>query len=77
MSTENDVDFSVDTREGSTSPLLLLLGLSRFSRSSSWWGRRQRLEVSVVPHGMLEVCAVLEGVAHVLVVRALSVEDVV
>jgi hypothetical protein len=77
MSAKDDVDFSVDTQEGSTTSLLLLLGLSRFSRSSSWWGRRQRLEGSVVPHGMLEVSAVLEGVAHVLVVRALGVEDVI
>jgi hypothetical protein len=35
------------------------------------------LEGSAVPHGMLEVSAVPEGVAHVLVVRALGVEDVV
>jgi hypothetical protein len=56
---------------------LLLLGLSRFSRSSSWWGRWQRLEGSTIPHGVLEVSAVPEGVAHVLVVRALGVEDVV
>jgi hypothetical protein len=35
------------------------------------------LEGSVVPNGVLEVSAVLEGVAHVLVVRALGVEDVV
>jgi hypothetical protein len=56
---------------------LLLLGLSRFSMSSSWWGRWQRLEGSTVPHGMLEVSAVPEGVAHVLVVWALGVEDVV
>jgi hypothetical protein len=35
------------------------------------------LEGSVVPHGMLEVSAVPEGVAHVLVVRALGIEDVV
>jgi hypothetical protein len=56
---------------------LLLLGLSRFSRSSSWWGRRQRLEGSDVPHRMLEVSTVLKGVAHVLVVLALGVEDVV
>jgi hypothetical protein len=77
VSAEDDVDFSVNAWEGSTSPLLLLLGLSRFSRSSSWRGRRQRLEGSVVPHRMLEVSAVPEGVAHVLVVRALGVEDVV
>jgi hypothetical protein len=77
MSAKDDVDFSIDTREGSTSSLLQLLGLSRFSRSSSWWGRRQRLEGSAVPHGMLEVSAVPEGVAHVLVVRALGVDDVV
>jgi hypothetical protein len=77
MSAEDDVDLSVDTREGSASPLLLLLGLSRFSRSSSWRGRRQRLEGSAIPHGMLEVSTVPEGVAHVLVVRALGVEDVV
>jgi hypothetical protein len=56
---------------------LLLLGLSRFSRSSSWWGRWQRLEGSAIPHGMLEVSTVLKGVAHVLVVWALGVEDVV
>jgi hypothetical protein len=77
MSAEDDVDFSVDAWEGSTSSPILLLGLSRFSRSSSWWGRRQRLEGSAVPHGMLEVSAVPKGVAHVLVVRALGVEDVV
>jgi hypothetical protein len=76
MSAEDDVDFSVDARECPTSPLLLL-GLSRFSRSSSWWGRWQRLEGLVVPHGVLEVSAISEGVAHVLVVRALGVEDVV
>jgi hypothetical protein len=35
------------------------------------------LEGSVVPDGVLEVSVVSEGVAHVLVVRALSVEDVV
>jgi hypothetical protein len=35
------------------------------------------LEGSVVPHGMLEVSAVPEGVAHVFVVQALGVEDVV
>jgi hypothetical protein len=35
------------------------------------------LEGSTVPHGMLEVSAVPKGVAHVLVVRALGVEDVV
>jgi hypothetical protein len=39
MSAEDDVDLSVDTREGSTSSLLLLLGLSRFSWSSP---RRRR-----------------------------------
>jgi hypothetical protein len=35
------------------------------------------LEGSVVPDGVLEVSAVPKGVAHVFVVRALSVEDVV
>jgi hypothetical protein len=35
------------------------------------------LEGSAVPDGVLEVSAVLKGVAHVLVVRALSVKDVV
>jgi hypothetical protein len=35
------------------------------------------LEGSTVPHGMLEVSTVPEGVAHVLVVQALGVEDVV
>jgi hypothetical protein len=38
VSTEDDVDFFVNAWEGSTSSLLLLLGLSRFSRSSSWRG---------------------------------------
>jgi hypothetical protein len=35
------------------------------------------LEGSAVPHGVLDVSAIPEGVAHVLVVRALGVEDVV
>jgi hypothetical protein len=35
------------------------------------------LEGSAVPDGVLEVSAILEGVAHVLVVRALGIEDVV
>jgi hypothetical protein len=35
------------------------------------------LEGSTVPDGMLEIPAVPEGVAHVLVVRTLGVEDVV
>jgi hypothetical protein len=35
------------------------------------------LEGSAVPHEVLEVSAVPEGVAHVLVVWALGVEDVV
>jgi hypothetical protein len=40
MSAEDDIDLFVDAREGSTSSLLLLLGLSRFSWSSSRRGRR-------------------------------------
>jgi hypothetical protein len=39
MSAEDDVDFSVDVRECSASSPFLLLRLSRFSGSSSWWGR--------------------------------------
>jgi hypothetical protein len=35
------------------------------------------LEGSAVPNGMLEVLAVPKSVAHVLVVRALGVEDVI
>jgi hypothetical protein len=35
------------------------------------------LERSVVPDGVLEVSAVPKGVAHVLVIRALGIEDVV
>jgi hypothetical protein len=77
MSAEDDVDFSVDARERSASSPILLLRLSRFSGSSLWWGRWQRLEGSTVPNGVLEVSAVLEGVAHVLVVRVLGVEDVI
>jgi hypothetical protein len=77
MSAKDDVDFSINARERSASSPLLLLRLSRFSRSSSWWGTWPRLEGSVVPHGVLEVSAVPEGVAHVFVVRALGIEDVV
>jgi hypothetical protein len=77
MSVEDDVYFSIDAGECSISSPFLLLRLSRFSGSSSWWGRWQRLEGSAVPNGVLEVSAVPEGVAHVLVVRALGVEDVV
>jgi hypothetical protein len=77
MSSEDDVDFSVDAWECSASSPFLLLRLSRFSGSSSWWARWQRLEGSAVPDGVLEVSAVLEGVAHVLMVRTLGVEDVV
>jgi hypothetical protein len=77
VSAEDDVDFSVDARECSASSPFLLLRLSRFSGSSLWWGRWQRLEGSVVPDGVLEVSAVPEGVAHVLMVRTLGVEDVV
>jgi hypothetical protein len=36
---EDDVDFSVDTRERSASSPFLLWRLSRFSGSSSLWGR--------------------------------------
>jgi hypothetical protein len=39
LSAEDNVGFSVDTRECSASPSFLLLGLSRLSGSSSWWGR--------------------------------------
>jgi hypothetical protein len=35
------------------------------------------LEGSAIPDGVLEISAVLEGVAHIFVVRALGVEDVV
>ena len=35
------------------------------------------MEGSAVPDGVLEVSAVPKGVAHVLVIRALGVEDVV
>jgi hypothetical protein len=77
MSAKDDVDISINARDCSTSSPLLLLRLSRFSRSSSWWGRWQRLEGSAVPHGVLEVSVVPEGVAHVFVVRALGIEDVV
>jgi hypothetical protein len=48
MSAKDDVDFSINARERSASSPLLLLRLSRFSTSSSWWGRWQRLEGSVV-----------------------------
>jgi hypothetical protein len=77
MSAEDDVDFSIDARECSASSPFLLLGLPRFSGSSSWWGRWKRLEGSAVTDRVLEISAVPEGVAHVLMVRTLCVEDVV
>jgi hypothetical protein len=77
MSVEDDVDFSIDVREGFASSPFLLLRLSRFSGSSSRWGRWYRLEGLAIPNGILEVPAIPEGVAHVLVVWALGVEDVV
>jgi hypothetical protein len=40
MSAEDDIDLSVDAREGPTYSLLLLLGWSWFSWSSSRRGRR-------------------------------------
>jgi hypothetical protein len=40
VSAEDDVDLFVNAREGSTSSLLLLLGLSRFSWSSPRQRRR-------------------------------------
>jgi hypothetical protein len=39
VSTEDDVDFSIDTRERYASSPFLLLRLPRFSGFSSWWGR--------------------------------------
>jgi hypothetical protein len=39
VSIEDDVDFSIDAWECSTSSPFLLLRLLRFSGSSSWWGR--------------------------------------
>jgi hypothetical protein len=77
VSAEDDVDLLVNARESSSSSLLLLLGLSWFFWSSPRWRRRQRLEGLAVPNGMLEVPAVPKIMAHVLVVRALGVEDVV
>jgi hypothetical protein len=77
MSVEDEIDFSIDARECSASSPFLLLGLPRFPRSSSWWGRWQRLEGSTVPDGVLEISAVPEGVTHVLVVQTLGFEDVV
>jgi hypothetical protein len=76
VSTEDDVDFSVNTGECSASSPFLLLRLSWFSRSFSWWGRWQRLEGSAVPDGVLEVSIVSKGVAHVLMVQTLGIEDV-
>jgi hypothetical protein len=77
MSSEDDVDFPVNMWECSTPSPFLLLRPPGLARPSSWWGRWYRLEWSVIPDGMLEVSAVPQGVAHVLVVRALGVEDVV
>jgi hypothetical protein len=57
-SVEDDVDFSIDTWECSASSSFLLLRLSRFPGSSSWWGRWQRLEGSAILDGVLEVSAV-------------------
>jgi hypothetical protein len=35
------------------------------------------LEGSAIPDGVLEISAVPQGVAHILVIRALGIEDVV
>jgi hypothetical protein len=77
MSAEDEVDFSIDTRECSASSPFLLLRLPRFFGSSSWWGRLQRLEGSAIPNGVLEISAVPKSMTHILVVRALGVEDVI
>jgi hypothetical protein len=77
MFAKDDVDFFVNARECSTSFSFLLLRLSRFSGSSSRRGRWQRLEGLTVLDGMLEVSAVPEGVAHVLVIQTLGVENIV
>jgi hypothetical protein len=77
VSAEDDVDLPVNARESSSSSFLLLMGWSWFFWSSPRRRRRQRLEGSAVPDGVLEVPAVLKSVAHVLVVRAWGVEDVV
>jgi hypothetical protein len=77
VSAEDDVDFFIDAWERSASSPFMLLRLLRFSGSSSWWGRWQRLEGSAILDGVLEVSAVPEGMTHILVVWALGVEDVV
>jgi hypothetical protein len=77
VSSEDDVDLSIDARECSTPSPFLLLRLPGLARPSSWWGRWSRLERSAIPDGMLEVSAVLQGMAHVLVIRAPGIEDVV
>jgi hypothetical protein len=77
VSAKDDVDFSVDTRECSASSPFLLLRFSRFSGFSSWWGRWQKLEGSAIPNRVLEISVVPKSVTHILVVRALGIEDVV
>jgi hypothetical protein len=76
MSAKDDVNYSVDARECSASSPFLLLRLSRFSGSSSRWGGGRGWKGQPFPTKCLK-SAISEGVAHVLVVRALGVEDVV
>jgi hypothetical protein len=56
-------------------PPFLLLRLPRLIRLCSRRGRWQWLEQSAVPDGVFEIPAVPQGVPHVLVIRALGIED--
>jgi hypothetical protein len=77
MASEYDVDLPVNVWESSTPPLFLLLRLPKLVRLSSWRGRSLWLERSTMPNEVFEVFAVPQGVAHVLVIRTLGVEDLV
>jgi hypothetical protein len=77
MASKYDVDQCVNAWESSTPPLFLLMRLPKLVKLSSWRGRWLWLERSVMPNVVFEVFAVSQGVAHVLVIQTLGVEDLV
>jgi hypothetical protein len=77
MALEDEINLLINTQEGSATTPTLLLRLILVDKFSSWWGRRHRLERLAVADGILEVPVVLLGVAHLLMVRTLGVEDLI
>jgi hypothetical protein len=77
MALEHDIDLPINVREGSATGPILLWRLFLYSWFSLWWGRWQWPEWSIEVDCVLEVPTITQGVAHLLVVRALGVEDLV